>query len=219
MAPVPALRKPRAAPTSQEVVALIHRAAEGDVAAFERLVEQHQGKVYSFALVFTPDRDEAADLAQEAILKVYRSIASFRFQSSFTTWLYQIVKNTFLDYSKSRAARERALSRPIDGEAEQLADGAMAEDRLLRDEDRRELAKALEGVPVAYRMVLVLFDMQGRSYDEIAEVLKIPVGTVKSRLNRGRDALREQIFRHRADGEAIEARAAAAAAGETRKRA
>jgi RNA polymerase sigma-70 factor (ECF subfamily) len=184
-------------PAGQDIAALVTRAADGDVAAFERLVAQYQGKVFGFAMAFAADRDEAADLAQDAMLKVYRSIASFRFQSSFTTWLFQIVKNTFLDAAKSRAARERALQRPLDGESEQLAEAAMAEERLLRAEDRRALARALQRVPEAYRMVVVLFDVQGASYDEIARILDVPVGTVKSRLKRGRDALRTQIFRMR----------------------
>ena len=217
MAPVPAPRQAHTAP-SQEVAALINRAAQGDVAAFEQLVAQHQAKVFSFALVFTSDRDEAADLAQDAIIKVYRSIASFRFQSSFTTWLYQIVKNTFLDFSKSRASRERSLSRPIDGLTEQLAEAAMAEELLLREEDRRALARAIECVPAAYRMVLVLFDVQGLAYDEIAQVLGIPIGTVKSRLKRGRDALRAQIFRDRAASEVTEALAMAPPSVGARKR-
>ncbi len=186
-------------PTPQEVAALVARAADGDVAAFERLVAEYQPRVYSFALTFAPDRDEAADLAQEALLKVYRSIGQFRFQSSFTTWLFQIVKNTFLDARKSRAARERAQEKPLHQmeaeEADELAEAALAEERLVRAEDRRALERALARVPEAYRMVVVLFDVQGMSYDEIAQVLSVPVGTVKSRLKRGRDALRVQIFR------------------------
>ncbi len=193
--PLPIAGPPQLA--SHDVAALVGRAADGDPAAFERLVRQYQGKVFTFAMTFAADRDEAADLAQEAILKVYRSIGSFRFQSSFTTWLFQIVKNTFLDASKSRSARERSLSRPIDAEVEQLAEAALAEERLIRDDDRRSLTHALERVPEAYRMVVVLFDVQGLSYDEIAQILEVPVGTVKSRLKRGRDALREQIFRQR----------------------
>ena len=198
MPPVPAPRVIRSTPAAQEVAALVARAAEGDTAAFERLAAQHQGKVFSFALVFTPDRDEAADLAQEAMVKAYRSITTFRFQSSFTTWLYQIVKNTFLDFSKSRAGRERAMSRPLDGAGDLLAEAALADDALVREEERRALQRALERVPLAYRMAVVLFDMQGLSYDEIAQVLGVPVGTVKSRLKRGRDALRELIFEQRA---------------------
>jgi RNA polymerase sigma-70 factor (ECF subfamily) len=182
-------------PATQEVAALVARAADGEAAAFERLVAQYQPKVLSFARAFTSDPDAAADLAQEAMIKVYRSIGTYRFQSSFTTWLFRIVKNAFLDAVKSRAAHERALETPIDDEAHHLQEAALAEERLVRSETRRALWKALKRVPIAYRMVLVLFDMQGLSYDEIAKVLDVPVGTVKSRLKRGRDALREEVFR------------------------
>ena len=184
------------APSPQDVAQLVRRASDGDVGAFERLVAQHQHRLYSFALSFTGgDRDAASDLVQEALIKVYRSIGSFRFESSFSTWLFRIVKNVFLDVVKSRGARDRELETPIDDELAHLRDAALTDDRLLRADTRRSLERALERVPVAYRMVVVLSDMQELSYDEIARVLDIPVGTVKSRLKRGRDALREEIFR------------------------
>jgi RNA polymerase sigma-70 factor (ECF subfamily) len=184
-------------PTPQDVAALVRRATEGDAGAFSRLVAQFQPKVLSFAMAFTSDRDEASDLAQEAMIKVYRAIASYRFESAFSTWLFRIVKNTFLDAYKSRAAKERAMETTIEGELHHLEEAALAEDRLLRAETRRGVWRALKKVPVPYRMVVVLFDIQGFPYDEIARVLDLPLGTVKSRLKRGRDALREEIFRSR----------------------
>jgi RNA polymerase sigma-70 factor (ECF subfamily) len=187
-------------PPPVELPSLVARAAEGDVAAFNRLVAAYQSKVMTFALAFTSDRDQASDVAQEALIKVYRSIGSFRFQSSFSTWLFSIVRNVFLDHYKSRSSRQRALETPLDSDPElgltELRDeAAHAEERLLREDERRALWAALRGVPVAYRMVVVMFDVQGMSYDEIARSLELPVGTVKSRLKRGRDALRVQVFR------------------------
>ena len=180
-----------------DVPALVARATDGDVAAFEQLITAYQGRVYGFALAFVHSPDEARDLAQEALIKVYRSIATFRFQSAFSTWLYSIVKNVFLDAYKSRASRERALETPIEDEIHHLAEAAHAEERLLRQDERKALFAAIRRVPVAYRAVVVMFDVQGLSYDEIARVLGVPVGTVKSRLKRGRDALRAEIFRTR----------------------
>jgi RNA polymerase sigma-70 factor (ECF subfamily) len=182
-------------PAGVDVPSLVTRAAEGDVAAFEQLIGAYQPKVFSFALAFAQSRDEARDLAQEALIKVYRSIGSFRFQSSFSTWLYSIVKNVFLDAYKSRASRERALETPIEDEEHHLSEAAYAEERLLKQDERRALHRALRCVPETYRTVVVMFDVQGLSYDEIARVLRVPVGTVKSRLKRGRDALRGEIFR------------------------
>jgi RNA polymerase sigma factor (sigma-70 family) len=86
-----------------ELAGLVERAREGDVAAFERLIAAYQGKVYTFAFAFTGQPDLAQDLAQDALVKVYRSLGSFRFQSAFTTWLYSIVKNTYLDAEKDLA--------------------------------------------------------------------------------------------------------------------
>jgi RNA polymerase sigma-70 factor, ECF subfamily len=187
---------------SHELAGLVERAREGDVAAFERLIVQYQGKIYTFAFAFAGSPDFAQDLAQEALVKVYRSLGSFRFQSAFSTWLYSIVKNTYLDAVKSRAGRERALEEPLtEREVAELHDLATGEERLLAKESRRTLMRALRQVPVAYRTVVALADVQGLGYDEIAGALGVPVGTVKSRLKRGRDALKDALFRQRREEE------------------
>jgi RNA polymerase sigma-70 factor (ECF subfamily) len=196
--PVVQPHKPPPPTPPHELAGLVERAREGDVAAFERLIGQYQAKVYTFAFAFTGSPDRAQDLAQDALVKVYRSLGGFRFQSAFTTWLYSIVKNTYLDSVKSRAGRERALEEPLSGQdVEHLRDLATAEERLLQKESRRTLFRALREIPLAYRAVVVLADVQGLGYDEIAAALDVPIGTVKSRLKRGRDALRDVLFRQR----------------------
>jgi RNA polymerase sigma-70 factor (ECF subfamily) len=191
---------PRAAPAPHEVAALVERARNGDVAAFEQLIAQHQGKVFTFAFAFTGDREQAKDLAQDALVKVYRSLGTYRFQSAFSTWLYSIVRNTYLDAVKSRAGREQALEAPLDGrDLERLAEVASAEERLLEKEARRTLFRALRDVSEPFRTVVMLADVQGLGYEEIAAALELPIGTVKSRLKRGRDALREALFRRRVE--------------------
>jgi RNA polymerase sigma-70 factor, ECF subfamily len=190
--------KPPSALAPHELAGLVARAVEGDVAAFERLIGHHQAKVYTFAFAFTGSPDLAEDLAQEALVKVYRSLGSFRFQSAFSTWLYSIVKNTYLDAMKSRAGRERALEDPLtDHEVAGLREAATAEERLLQKETRRALFRALRQVPLTYRAVVTMADVQGLGYDEIAVALSVPLGTVKSRLKRGRDALKLALFRQR----------------------
>lgn len=198
--PVMQPHKPMPQPLpAHELAALVDRARQGDVAAFERLIGQYQSKVYTFAFAFTGSPDVAQDLAQEALVKVYKSLGSFRFQSAFSTWLYSIVKNTYLDAVKSRAGRERALEEPLtDREVQSMHEAASAEERLLAKETRRTLMRALRQVPVAYRTVVMLADVQGLGYEEIAGALDVPVGTVKSRLKRGRDALKDALFRQRA---------------------
>src|SRR3954470_6383058 len=201
--PVMQQPKPMAQPIApHELAALVERAREGDVPAFEKLIGKYQAKVYTFAFAFTGSPDVAQDLAQEALVKVYRSLGSFRFQSAFSTWLYSIVKNTYLDSIKSRAGRERALEEPLtDRDIAELHDAASAEERLLAKESRRTLMRALRDVPVAYRTVVALCDVQGLGYEEIAGALGVPVGTVKSRLKRGRDALKDALFRQRVQAE------------------
>jgi RNA polymerase sigma-70 factor (ECF subfamily) len=184
-----------------EVAGLVASAKAGDVAAFERLIGLYQAKVYSFARAFTNQPEEAGDLAQEALIKVYRSIGSFRFQSSFSTWLFRIVKNTFLDHAKSRRSKESQVEQRLDDTHERelgYEDESGAEAKLLQREEHRELWDAIRNIPEAYRTVLVMADMQGFCYEEIATVVDAPLGTVKSRLKRGRDALREELLAQRA---------------------
>jgi RNA polymerase sigma-70 factor (ECF subfamily) len=154
--------------------------------------------VYTFAFAFVKEPHDAQDLAQEALVKVYRSLGSFRFQSAFSTWLYSIVRNTYLDAIKSRAGRERMLEDKLDErDAEALRELSTAEDRLLQKESRRALFTALRQIPLAFRVVVAMADVQGMGYDEIATALDIPVGTVKSRLKRGRDALKDVLWQGR----------------------
>jgi RNA polymerase sigma-70 factor (ECF subfamily) len=111
--------------------------------------------------------------------------------------MFRIVKNVFLDHYKSRRQKERKLEQPLDSTSERDIGGTSESDpeqKLLQSEQRQALWAALQRVPEAYRTVLVLADMQGLSYEEVAAIVSAPVGTVKSRLNRGRDALRELLL-------------------------
>lgn len=196
--PQVALAPPAHTPAPHETAALIARAREGELAAFERLIAEHQGRVLTFAFAFTGDPEQAKDLAQEALVKVYRALPQFRFQAAFSTWLYAIVKNTYVDHCRSRAERERRVEEPLEAAAlEALTESVTAEDQMLEREARRLLLRALREVPLPHRVVVALADVQGLDYAEIAQVLSVPVGTVKSRLARGREALRQVLFRKR----------------------
>jgi RNA polymerase sigma-70 factor (ECF subfamily) len=174
---------------------LIERARTGDVAAFERLVHAHHNNVYSFAMAFTGDAEAAKDLAQEALVKVYRALGGFRFQSAFSTWLYAIVRNTYLDHEKSRGGRERKNEQPLDeATLSALRQEATAEDELLAHESRHALLAALDEVAEPFRTAVFLADVQGLEMGEIADMLGAPAGTIKSRLARGRMALRAILF-------------------------
>jgi RNA polymerase sigma-70 factor (ECF subfamily) len=183
---------------SEQVEDLVRRAQQGDVPAFERLIAEHLPIVRRFARAFARGHESAADLAQDALLKVYRSIGGYRFQSSFSTWLYAIVRNVYLDDARSRAGRDRAAERPLepgglDADPTVDADAPRADRRLEREELRRYVWDALGAIPGEFRSTLVLYDIEGLTYEEIAAIENAPLGTVKSRLSRGREHLRRVL--------------------------
>jgi RNA polymerase sigma-70 factor (ECF subfamily) len=183
---------------SEQVEDLVRRAQQGDVPAFERLIGEHLPIVRRFARAFARGPEAAADLAQDALLKVYRSIGGYRFRSSFSTWLYAIVRNVYLDDARSRAGRDRAAERPlepggVDADPTVDADAPRADRRLEREELRRYVWDALGAIPAEFRATLVLYDIEGLTYEEIAAIEDAPLGTVKSRLSRGREHLRRVL--------------------------
>src|SRR6516164_4903444 len=160
--------------------------------------EQVEDLVRRFARAFARGHEAAADLAQDALLKVYRSLGGYRFQSSFSTWLYAIVRNVYLDDARSRAGRDRAAERPlepggVDADPTVDVDAPRADRRLEREELRRRVWEALGTIPGEFRATLVLYDIEGLTYEEIAAIEDAPLGTVKSRLSRGREHLRRVL--------------------------
>src|SRR5689334_12650863 len=115
--------------------ALLERAKQGDLPAFEQLLSEHVPRIRRFARAMCREAADADDLAQEALIKAYLGLHSYRFQSAFSTWLYRVVRNTFLDHARSRGARERAQSRALDSEDERTPDAAPGpEDALAREQ-------------------------------------------------------------------------------------
>lgn len=178
---------------------LVERAKRGDVAAFEQLIAQYEKKVYNLAFRLTGNHEDASDVAQEAFIRVYNSLPEFRGDSSFATWLYRIVNNVGMDELRKRK-RQRATSLDDtvtveDGEmTRQLADSAGGPEQALeRVETQRAVQESINSLDEEYRMVVVMCDLQGYSYNEIAETLGINLGTVKSRLHRARQALKEKF--------------------------
>jgi RNA polymerase sigma-70 factor (ECF subfamily) len=177
---------------------LVERAQAGEVRAFEALVESELPRIRRYARAFAPAEHDADDLAQEALLRVYKSLRTFRWQSAFSTWLFAVVRSAFLDAMKGRARTRRALEEPWSEAHGQLEGGGRPDDQLSADQDRRRVWEALRQVPAEFRTALVLFDIEGCSYDEVAAIEEVAVGTVKSRLSRGRAHLRRLL---EADGE------------------
>ncbi len=180
--------------TRQEEAQVIEQILKGDINAYEQLVTRYEKSVYNLALRMTDNAEDAADMAQEAFIKAYNSLASFRGDSKFSVWLYRIVSNVCLDFLRKQSRRP-AMSLSVeddDGEDVQLdvPDESMSPESLLERKLTRESVRAgLARLPEDYRQILLLRELQGLSYDEIAQTLDIGVGTVKSRIFRAREKL------------------------------
>lgn len=190
-----------AAPTAGGDDALVRLAAQGDVDAFDTLVGRHQERIFNVCLWILGDRDEAADAAQDAFIRAYRFLPKFRGDSSFGTWLGRIAVNVARDAAAKRGKSPRNFSSFEDDEGDNVFDppsnAPHPGESMLRDERRRVVRRALDGLAEHHRVVLVLFDLQGHAYEEVSAILNLPLGTVKSRLNRARAALRQALEEHR----------------------
>lgn len=179
--------------------ALIQRCNSGDEAACAQLVNLHQRMVFSLALHLLGDRDEALDLSQEVFLRVFRTLSAFRGHSALRTWIYRIVVNQARNRQRWWRRRCRADQVSLDEHLQHCGDlpseGEMAPDRLLASkETAARLWQALDRLPFDQRTAIILREIEGLRYDEIAYSLGIAVGTVKSRLTRARYALRAELL-------------------------
>ncbi len=170
-------------------LALRHR--YGDPAAFEEVYQRHAGMVFGLALRLSGDREEAADLTQEVFLRVYRYLGRFAGRSSLKTWIYRIAVNCCR--SKLRRRWRRSLERPLDLLAEVADERSGPEQRAAGHDLGRRLAAALAELPLVFREAVLLRDVQGLSYGEISDVLGVRIGTVRSRIARGRERLRGML--------------------------
>ncbi|PWL76155.1 MAG: RNA polymerase subunit sigma [Clostridiales bacterium] len=173
---------------------MVRKVLGGDANAFETLVLEYEKNVYNIALRMTGNSEDAADMTQEAFIKAYNSLQSFRGDSKFSVWLYRIVSNVCLDFLRSKNRRPTvSLSvEDDDGEDAQLdvADESQSPELLLdRKLTRDSVRRGLDSLPPDYRQILLLREIQGLSYDEIAQALSLEVGTVKSRIFRARKRL------------------------------
>ncbi len=175
---------------------LVRRASQGDESAFELLMRTHESRMYAVALRMCANREDAQDCLQEAMLRIYRAMSNFKFQSSFATWAYRITMNTCLDELRRRKLRTAtSLDVLLDTGWSPTDDGETPEQYSIASEQRRMLEKAIADLPEDMRAAIVLRDVQGFSYDEIARMLEANVGTIKSRISRGREKLREVLVR------------------------
>ncbi len=182
---------------------LISLCREGDRDAFNELVEMYQNQVVNIAYGMLSDREDAYDAAQEVFVKIYKNIGSFKGKSSLSTWIYRIVANVCNDTLRKRQRRAPAVSinsafSDDDEKDMDITDDAPTPEELLElSEKQRAVRLAIAELSDEHREVITLSDIEQLSYEEISEILRCPVGTVKSRLNRARSALKKKLLKDR----------------------
>jgi len=178
-----------------------HPIANGDHAEFEKLIERTQRQAYNIAYRMTGNRDDAEDLTQEAYLRAYRSFSTYNRQMPFESWFFRILSNLFIDLLRRRPKlKPLSLDQPMGDEENeenlllQLPDEDANPERNLLDQVMDErLQTALAALPEAFRVAVLLCDVEGRSYEEIAQLMGSSIGTVRSRIHRGRSLLRRYM--------------------------
>lgn len=172
---------------------LIKQAQQGDDAAFETLIESHERRIYNIAYKFMGNDADAQDAAQEAIIKMYHNMNKYSFRAAFTTWMYRVIVNTCLDLKRKK---KDEISFETQEYMAASTHGNPDAD-LLSSELKGQIKHAVRLLPEKYMTILVLIDIEGLKYEETAEILDMSVGTVKSRLSRAREKLRELLVKQK----------------------
>lgn len=181
--------------------ALVSRYSMGDAKAFDTLIVRYQDRIFNFSLRFTANPSDAEDIVQETFLKAYRGIARFRGDAKFSTWLFQIAKNLCINkfHNTRRRMEHRQVSifeseydddRPL---LQLESEDASPQERVISAETQSQLEAAIGELDPHYRTALILRDVEDMDYAEIAKVLDVPVGTVKSRIHRARTELQKKL--------------------------
>ena len=178
---------------------LVERVQRGDKAAFNLLVKKYQHKVVNLVARYVNNPGDVPDVAQEAFIKAYRALPTFRGESAFYTWLYRIAVNTAKNYLTSQGRRPPSSDVEADeaesygGGGEALQEVSTPENLALTDEIKRTVFSAIEALPEDLRTAITLRELEGLSYEEIAEIMDCPVGTVRSRIFRAREAIDKKL--------------------------
>jgi RNA polymerase sigma-70 factor, ECF subfamily len=176
--------------TSAEDEELLSRFRGGDGRAFDEIVARHEGRVFSIAIRICRHREDARDVTQDVFVTALRTLASFRGDAQLTTWLHRVTVNASLDLVRKRQRREGP---PLDDVGERSDEAPGPEVAAIESVRAREVHAALGRIPADQRAVIVLHDLQGLDYAEVAGALEVPVGTVKSRIHRARLALAREL--------------------------
>jgi len=182
---------------------LVQTAVAGREASFEELVRRYQRPIAAYVYRMVGDYDSALDLTQEVFIKVYNSLNRYRSEFKFSTWIYKIAHNAAIDHLRRHAVREQTLTGSVEGERREItieSKRLTPEQESERKERRMEIESVVQLLQPAYRELIVLRHSHDLSYDEIAEVTGLPLGTVKNRLFRAREAMRDLLVQRGIDG-------------------
>lgn len=180
---------------------LIEKAINGDQKAFETIIRQYEHSIYKIAVKIVKNEDQAYDVAQEICIKIYKKLHTYQFESALSTWIYRIATNTAIDeYRKMKRAgtKEFSFDRPISDSEDELTlelhdEAPLPLEQVLEKEKKRYVWEALDQLKEEQREIIIMKDIENKSYQEISDQLKIQIGTVKSRLARSRIALKELL--------------------------
>ena len=176
---------------------LIKKAQTGDLAAYGELIRRHQDRVYNMAFKMLNSPEDAKDASQDVFVRVFKSLSSYDFRASYTTWLYRVATNVCLDMLRKRS---KELQRNLPFGEEKVSEKHMRDDRpspeevYIEREKLKDLRKAVSDLPEDYRMALILHHYQGLGYKEVAEVLKLPENTVATRIYRAKKMLKMKLL-------------------------
>ena len=184
--------------SSRKDLVFVEAALAGDQQAYQQLVDKYQRALYFHILKLVRNRDVVDDLVQEAFLKAFDSLESYNRQYAFSTWIYRIATNNSIDYLRKKKLSTLSIDEPVqgkDGEMHmELADDSADTDREIIVKQRRSMVRdAVEALPEKYRIVVRMRHMQEMSYEEIAEELALPLGTVKAHIFRARELLNKHL--------------------------
>lgn len=177
---------------------LITRALAGNQEAYKELMHRHRPAIYHIVFKFVREKEATDDLVQETFMKAFAALETYRSEYKFSTWLYRIAANSAIDYLRRQKIKTLSIDNPIetaDGRSEiEVADYSYHPERDMEDREKRlSIQEAIDSLPEKYRLVILYRHKEDRSYEEIAEALNIPIGTVKARIFRARELLKKKL--------------------------
>lgn len=177
---------------------LIEQAIQGDEAAYKQLLENYRGAIFNLLYKMVRNKEETEDLVQEAFIKAFRALPSFNEEYAFSTWLYKIAINNCIDHMRKKRLKTYSMDKPVqskDGEVDrEFPDTSMSPDKQVLHEERTNIIEAaIDELPENYKIAIILRHSEEKAYEEIADILNIPLGTVKARIFRAREMLKKKL--------------------------